>query len=320
MTITNFPLISIIVPIYNSEDTLEDCLRSLSNQTYTNIEVILINDGSTDKSYIIAETYCKIDRRFKLFDQCNSGVAAARQKGLDNANGEYIIHCDSDDIMLEIAIEDLFSSIDKNQSDIAVGSYIKKMPSNIDPDVIFEYKSVDANDFIRKIITGEYHAGLCNKLIRATLCKKLSFAPGINFTEDKLYLIQLLLMEGVKISIVSRPVYIYNHNVDSYTNNISIKSVLDNIEVTNRLTLLLQDKIDNRTISHLKNKSQAFVLRYSDLKPNKLDVESVLALKDDNLLSKKQKLLIYLDYFGFFYIANKAKKTYRLIQSINYSK
>lgn len=320
MIISNFPLISIIVPIYNSENALEDCLRSLSNQTYENIEIILINDGSTDRSYIIAEAYCKMDKRFKLFNQCNSGVAVARQKGLDNATGEYIIHCDSDDIMLKNAIEDLLMSIEKNQSDIAVGSYIKKMPHEGKPDVIFEYKTVDANNFIQKIVTGEYHAGLCNKLIRATLCKKFSFDPSINFTEDKLYLIQLLLMEGVKISIVSQPVYIYNHNINSYTNNISINSVLDNIEVTNRLIRLLEDKIDSRLISHLKNQSQAFVLKYSDLKPKRLDIKSFFALKDDMLLSRKEKLLIYLDYFGLFYVASKVRKTYQFMQSINYFK
>ena len=89
--------ISIIVPVYNAENGLNVCLDSLKGQTYKNFEVILINDGSTDKSGDICDIYTKKDDRFKVIHSENSGVSSARNKGLDAYTGDYIIFVDSDD-------------------------------------------------------------------------------------------------------------------------------------------------------------------------------------------------------------------------------
>lgn len=312
---SNLPLISIIVPIYNSEKYLKNCLNSLFKQSYQHIEIIMIDDGSTDKSSLIAETFSFRDRRFRLFRQHNSGVASARQNGLNHANGEYIIHCDSDDIMPTNSISELFNTIVANDSDMAVGSFIKRKNNNIEDDIVYEHTSTNADEFIRNIITGKYHAGLWNKLIKASLCKRITFPNNINFTEDKLYLIQVLLIKDIKISITNKPVYIYNHNPQSYTNDISLTSVLNYIEVSDRLSVLLQDRLDNETLYHLKNRTQAFVLTYSNLRPPKLKLQHILALKHDKILNKKQKTLIYLDYLGLFYFLQGMKKSYRFVMN-----
>ena len=89
--------ISVIVPIYNAELYLEQCLESIKNQTYKNFEVIMIDDGSTDKSQEICKKFSNSDKRFKLICQKNSGVSAARNKGISEATGKYIYFCDSDD-------------------------------------------------------------------------------------------------------------------------------------------------------------------------------------------------------------------------------
>ena len=97
--------ISIIVPIYNVESYLKRCLDSLINQTYSNIEIILINDGSTDLSGDISSKYAKIDKRIKLINSSNKGVSCARNKGLELASGDYIMFVDPDDyIELNIKI------------------------------------------------------------------------------------------------------------------------------------------------------------------------------------------------------------------------
>ena len=90
-------MISIIVPVYNSEKYIDKCLDSILNQTYKDLEIVLVNDGSNDQSLKILEKYALRDTRIKVVNQENKGVAAARNTGLDNATGEYILYVDSDD-------------------------------------------------------------------------------------------------------------------------------------------------------------------------------------------------------------------------------
>ena len=92
-------MISIIVPVYNVEEYLEECLESICKQTYTDIEVVLVNDGSTDGSKEICEKYCRQDSRFKLINQENQGQSAARNNGVSFSTGEYITFVDSDDVI-----------------------------------------------------------------------------------------------------------------------------------------------------------------------------------------------------------------------------
>ena len=92
-------MISVIVPVYNVEEYLEECLESVQNQTYTNFEVILVNDGSTDNSKEICERYCKQDTRFHLLNQENQGQSAARNHGVTASKGELITFVDSDDVL-----------------------------------------------------------------------------------------------------------------------------------------------------------------------------------------------------------------------------
>lgn len=177
------PLVSIIVPIYNAEIYLAGCLSSIASQTYQNIEVILINDGSTDNSYNVAKLFCEKNSNFKLVNQANTGVAGARERGLRLAQGEFVIHADSDDLMAERAIEYLYKSIVENSSNIAVGSYVKE--SEVGKQII-THSAIDKDIFIRNIITGKYHSGLWNKLIKMDLCKDIGFDKNINYMEDKL--------------------------------------------------------------------------------------------------------------------------------------
>ena len=91
-------MISVIVPVYNVEEYLEECLESIKRQTYTDIEVILVNDGSTDRSKEICERYCEKDSRFKLVNQENKGLSGARNRGMLESKGEFISFVDSDDV------------------------------------------------------------------------------------------------------------------------------------------------------------------------------------------------------------------------------
>ena len=115
----NKPLISVVVPVYNVEQYLKKCLDSIIKQKYNNLEIIIVNDGSTDNSQKICQEYVKKDKRIKLITQKNQGLSAARNTGIDNAHGKYISFVDSDDYLDLEFINELYNTIIENKSDIS---------------------------------------------------------------------------------------------------------------------------------------------------------------------------------------------------------
>lgn len=286
------PLISIIVPIYNAENYLFDCLNSILAQTYKNFEAILVNDGSTDNSENIAQHFCVGDPRFKLISQANSGVAAARDIALQSAKGEFVIHTDSDDLMIENSLELLYASIVKNNSNIAVGSYIKKSEKL---EEMISHCGSDTGNFTHNILTGKYHASLWNKLISKELLDDLNFEKGINYMEDKLFLLKVLNKSVAKVSIIKDVVYVYRFVSTSYTNNITESSLNSSIIVTNEICKLFSNKYSESFIAHLKNKNKVMVLLNSNLAQRSVFPESIRYIATDSNLPFKHKLVILLD-------------------------
>lgn len=126
------PKVSIIVPIYNSEKNLNRCVESLVCQTLHEIEIILINDGSKDRSGEICKKYAAEDKRIVYIEQENAGVSAARNHGFDVATGEYIMFCDSDDLYEESAAEVLLKAAQSNQVDWVLGAVRKRIRGNVE--------------------------------------------------------------------------------------------------------------------------------------------------------------------------------------------
>ena len=114
----NNPVVSVIIPVYNVEKYLEECIDSVLAQTYQNIEIILVDDGSTDSSGLICDRYAEKNTNISVIHQKNSGLSAARNSGLNKANGDYIYFLDSDDYISADAIEKLFSIAENDKSDI----------------------------------------------------------------------------------------------------------------------------------------------------------------------------------------------------------
>lgn len=117
------PLISIIVPVYNVKDYLKKCLDSICGQTYKNLEIIVVDDGSTDGSGEICDSYAQSDTRIKVFHQPNAGQSVARNKGLSVAQGEYLGFVDSDDWIEQDMYESLYRLLEENEADIAISSH-----------------------------------------------------------------------------------------------------------------------------------------------------------------------------------------------------
>ena len=119
----SIPLVSVIVPVYNVEKYLRKCIDSIVAQTYTNLEIVLVDDGSTDESPIICDEYLKKDNRVKVIHQENYGVAKARNVGLNNATGRYIAFVDSDDCVVNKYIECLYNGLCIHNADISIASF-----------------------------------------------------------------------------------------------------------------------------------------------------------------------------------------------------
>lgn len=122
--------VSVIVPVYNVEEYLAECLDSIINQTFADIEIICVNDGSTDDSLNILEHYQKLDNRIKIINKENGGLSSARNEGMKFAKGKYILFVDSDDYCSTTAIEECFKNAENNSSDVVVFDFVWKNLSN----------------------------------------------------------------------------------------------------------------------------------------------------------------------------------------------
>src|SRR3954471_22791987 len=116
------PRLSVVIPVYNVEEFLEPCLDSVLAQTFTDFEVVMVNDGSTDRSAEIAQRYADRDTRFRVVHQENGGLSKARNTGTDEAGGELLVFLDSDDMLPENAYELLVGALDQSGSDFATGN------------------------------------------------------------------------------------------------------------------------------------------------------------------------------------------------------
>lgn len=216
----HLPLISIIIPVYNTEKYLRKCLNSIISQTYQNWEAIVVNDGSTDNCRSICDEYSIKDRRFKIIHKKNQGVSVARQTGLDNCTGNYVIHCDPDDWIEPTMIEELVKIVNRDKSDMVICDYYEEKRSGssyIQQDIT---SPISSKQILTKIITHKLHGNCWNKLIKREHCSEISFTPtNLYCYEDELFIIRLLLKE-LKISYYSKALYHYKtDNNTSLTHN-----------------------------------------------------------------------------------------------------
>lgn len=185
------PLVSIIMPVYNGEKHIENTIKSIKNQIYTNFELIIVNDGSTDKTQKICEKYKKTIN-MKLINKVNEGVSVARNTGIKNASGEYITFIDSDDLYHRNYINKLCDEIISKSSDwvICNYSYFEK----INKDIIFEGKINTKKDVIEKLQKQFLFNQLWNKIYKTQIIKKnkITFDKTTDLGEDAIFNIEYL--------------------------------------------------------------------------------------------------------------------------------
>lgn len=211
------PKVSVIIPVFNGEPFLDRCLSSVINQSYNDIEIIIINDGSTDNTQSICESYSKNDPRVIIINKKNEGVSTARNVGLDTAVGDYIYFVDADDYVLEDGIEKLVKKAIDNAADIIVAEYYVAYKGKKDKVTPVRAKSL--NNFLCSILSGENHSALWNKLFKNKVFEGIRFPTDISYMEDKVLISQLLMSHKPKIDFLNSPVYVYWQNEQSVTNS-----------------------------------------------------------------------------------------------------
>ena len=223
-------LISIVIPIYNAEKYLEECLNSIKNQTDKNFEVIMVNDGSKDDSETICMNFLRSDSRFRYLKKENGGVSSARNVGLDNVEGDYITFIDADDWVDENYLDLLITTVEKNHSDIVVSSY--KQFNNIDvfylrayslqEKYLLNFERMNRDDFLtifpKLMSTNVCFNNAVAKLFRKELVNDLRFDTSIKYGEDLDFYFRLYLNVD-SISYVDEPTYVYRMHGDSTTSN-----------------------------------------------------------------------------------------------------
>lgn len=215
---SNFPLVSIIIPIYNAQQYLKKCISSVCYQTYTNLEIILVDDGSKDDSAIICNKFSKKDKRIRTYNRENRGVSSARNFGISESKGEYIFFLDSDDWLPRCAIQKLVEGILKNNADICYGDtrlvgVFNEKSAKKTKTLYFEGK----DNFLMIRYMDNMYPGPCAKLYKANIIKNLKeqFPLGVKYGEDTIFLYRYLQKCNIFASIHDS-VYFYNQmNINS---------------------------------------------------------------------------------------------------------
>ena len=214
----NNPKVSVIVPVYNVEKLLQRCIDSILAQTFPDFELLLIDDGSKDKSGDICDNYALKDQRIRVFHKENGGVASARQLGVDEARGEYSIHADGDDWVEPDMLQCFYDKAKETNADIVIADYYIQR-NNKQIYVSQMMKSQKPIDVLKDILEGRVFGALWHKLIKHSLYKKYNvrFIQKVNYCEDVLVFVQLL-QKNVTIVHLSLGFYHYcNDNEKSIT-------------------------------------------------------------------------------------------------------
>ncbi len=226
----NQPLISVIVPVYNVEKYLKKCVESIQNQTYKNLEIILVDDGSPDNCPQICDELAAMDERIRTVHRQNGGQSAARNSGLSVAKGEWIAFVDSDDYIDNDMYEKLYQAVENNQADLAVcgARIVNEVGDLLSPNKgNGEVKCYVGQDGYGQLIP-TLNNSVWNKLFQKELIGELLFPVGCVHGEDFIFLLEYL-RNVKKIAIVNEEKYNYLQRQGSITNSGFSKRKLDEI-------------------------------------------------------------------------------------------
>lgn len=211
-------LVSMIVPIYNVEKYLDACVKSLVEQTYRNIEILLVDDGSRDSSGEISDEWEKVDSRIRVFHKENGGVSAARNLALQHAKGEYVFFVDSDDYIASDYVEKMIAAMEKENADMSMCKYynVWQNMQRVEGRLPNKEMVLSVEQYLEGLYVYSGHYSLmCNKAFKRELFDGVEFAIGKR-NEDARIMLQLVLKAN-KVVHVAKPLYYYRQRQTSFT-------------------------------------------------------------------------------------------------------
>lgn len=293
-------LVSVTVPIYNTSKYLRQCLDSLKAQTLKEIEFILVDDGSTDDSGKICDEYAENDARFRVIHQTNGGLSKARQTGLNSANGEYVIVCDSDDWVEPNMYESLYSKAKETDADIVVCGYTTEYNDGRSIATQYWFKEnngiVDNNDYLRHGANSSWI-----KFIRRSFFQQsgAQYVPGINLGEDVLIVFKYM-RANPKIVQIQGNFYHYRRLFGemTYTNNLKMTHINQLLYIYN----WLNENYSNEEYADIR-RQRAIDIAFAFLRATDTDAKAMsgflknelpwTAFFKDNMSLKK--LMVYME-------------------------
>ncbi|HEM4070710.1 TPA: glycosyltransferase family 2 protein [Streptococcus suis] len=255
----NTPLISIIVPVYNVENYLDECIRTVLGQTYSNWELLLINDGSTDSSGSMCDDYARRDDRIRVIHKNNGGLSDARNAGIDNCTGEYITFLDSDDGIRGDFLEECVTTANQHNVDIVIGHffiwdennqtflYFVDQAQKDTTEVISAQEALNRQVVWKNLNTAPFVVAW-GKLFRASLFNTVRFPKGKVFEDE--YTIHKTLLESNTVALINKEFYMYRRHGNSImTSHFSISKAMNLVEaLEERIVDLVLAKKDTELV------------------------------------------------------------------------
>lgn len=237
----DYPLISVIVPVYRVEKYLEQCVCSICNQTYTNLEIILVDDGSPDRCPQMCDDFAETDKRIRVIHKLNGGLSDARNTGTEWAAGEYILYVDSDDFVHTDMIRRMYCAMTESSSQAAVCSFCSFAKEAEILKCRFQNKIrfYSGDMATREMLYQRIENTACGKLLPRSICEHFLFPVG-RFYED-LFVMYKMLYYCENIAFLDQPLYFYRNNPDSIMHRpFSVKS-FDLLDAADEIVCFAQE-------------------------------------------------------------------------------
>ena len=298
----NSPLVSIIIPIYNSEAFLDKCIQSAQSQSYKNIEIVLVNDGSIDSSKEICDSYALIDSRIKVIHKNNGGLVSSRKTGLKASTGEYILYIDGDDWIEPTLIENCIAQVLEHGAEVVVSSHIVNLEGREDilmnslPPGVYDKDKLKSIVYPKMLYTGKFSQfGIFSyswgKLYQKEILleNQLKVTEDVTIGEDTLCLYPTLLDTNVLV-ILDQPGYHYRQRADSLIKTLRKIEISKMQKVYDDLKNIFSDK---GVLDIMLPQLQYYLLSLLIINTEGPNIDNITNLYPFNQIESKKGLVIY---------------------------
>lgn len=297
------PLISVIVPVYNVQEYLVQCVESLVHQTYNNIEILLVDDGSTDDSGLICDKYADEYENIYVYHKTNGGLSSARNYGIDKANGEYLSFIDSDDFVDTDLYRILINAINDNSADVVIFGFCnyyskeKIVKMNLKENSITTYYGLDANLRLYTDFSS------CNKLYRKGVFDNIRFPEGKLYEDARTtYRIAEIINSLI---VIPEYIYYYRQRETGIMGTFSTDNYLDRVSVWSEIYEFEKNKFSDEELQYILQRKNQLVLEliFTTFKnqffsfDKKLMKELLDELHNPVKLNSKERIMMFLIKF-----------------------